>query len=53
MTLKENGWRFVLRGATFKWVNQAKPGDIDCTDMADDELQSLCDQIPVKQKAHA
>jgi hypothetical protein len=53
MTLKENGWRFVLRGVTFKWVSEAELNDIDCTDMADDELQSLCDQIPVKQKAQA
>lgn len=43
MSLEEQGWRFVLRAGQFSWLHPAdtKEGDVDCTDMADDEFESL------------
>lgn len=43
MSLQEQGWRFVLRAGKFGWLHPAdvEEGDIDCTEMADDEFESL------------
>lgn len=40
MTLRDQGFRFVKRGADFKWVHPAdvQPSDVDCSDMSDDEF---------------
>lgn len=42
MSLQEQGFRYVLRGAAGLWVHPAnmKPGDVDCTDMDDDEFEA-------------
>jgi hypothetical protein len=43
MSLEEQGWRFVLRAGLFEWRHPADvvDGDVDCTDMADDEFELL------------
>lgn len=43
MTLRDQGFRFVKRGADFKWVHPAdvQPRDVDCSDMNDDEFSEL------------
>lgn len=40
MTLRDQGFRFVKRGADFKWVHPAdvQPSDVDCSDMSDDDF---------------
>ena len=43
MSLQEKGWRFVLRDEPSResgWMPplSMKPGDIDCTDMDDEEF---------------
>jgi hypothetical protein len=39
MNLLEQGFRFVQRGKEFLWVPILEPGDIDCTDMDDEEFE--------------
>lgn len=43
MTLRDQGFRFVKRGADFKWVHPAdvQPSDVDCSDMSDDEFAAF------------
>jgi hypothetical protein len=41
VSLKDKGWRFVLRGASFQWVLVLEAGDIDCTDMSNEILLDL------------
>ena len=42
MNLQEQGFRYVLRGADGRWVHPwaMKPGDVDCTDMSDEEFEA-------------
>ena len=48
-TLKQQGFRFVFRTGAFKWThkNEMLAGDIDCTDMNDQEFE----QFVQEQKA--
>ena len=41
MTLQAQGFRFVQRGQQWLWVWRGLmlPGDIDCTDMGEDEFE--------------
>lgn len=43
MNLREQGFRFVQRGAEFKWVHPAdvQPSDVDCSDMSDEEFAAF------------
>lgn len=40
MSLLDLGYRFVIRSGRADWVHAAemKPGDVDATDMTDEEL---------------
>ena len=42
-TLQTQGFRFIKRGRDFRWCHplDAMPGDVDCTDMDDDEFAEL------------
>jgi len=42
-TLRDHGYRFVLRAGRFIWSHKMEiaAGDIDCTEMTDDELEAL------------
>ncbi|MCL4822591.1 MAG: hypothetical protein KJZ57_00105 [Anaerolineales bacterium] len=42
MNLQEQGFRFVLRDGLGAWIHPAdkRPGDLDCTDMSDDEFNA-------------
>lgn len=47
-TLKDQGFRFIRRGeGVFNWVHPAelKPGDLDCTDMSDDEFEAAVREV--------
>lgn len=44
MSLKDQGNRFVCRGhRDFRWCHclEMLPGDIDCTDMSDEDFEAL------------
>ena len=43
MTLREQGFRYIKRGAEFMWVHPAdlQAGDTDCTDMNDEEFAAF------------
>lgn len=43
MSLKDERFRFVCRNDKFLWVHKAemRDGDIDCTDMPEDEFVEL------------
>jgi hypothetical protein len=43
VTLQEQGFRFVKRGAEFKWVHptDVQASDVDCSDMSDDEFAAF------------
>lgn len=51
MSLEEQGWCFVLRAGLFSWLHpaDAKEGDVDCTDMADDEFETLVKETMEKK----
>ena len=42
VTLREHGFRFILRKSDAFWVHpsEMQPGDRDCTDMSDAEFES-------------
>lgn len=48
MTLRDQGYRFVRRGVRFDWVHPAEVqrGDLDCTDMGDDEFERVVQEAP-------
>ena len=53
MNLQEQGFRFVLRGVAGAWMHpeEMRPGDLDCTDMSDEEFEDALDlAIGRKQK---
>lgn len=41
MSLRDQGYRFVRRGAEFKWTHPAevRASDLDCTEMSDAEFK--------------
>ena len=43
MTLRAQGFRFIKRGADFKWIHPAEvqPSDVDCSDMSDDDFAAF------------
>jgi len=45
--LQQQGFRFVQRGATFKWVHQFEllAGDLDCTDMSDEQFEAAVREV--------
>lgn len=50
MSLQDQGFRFVVRPSELDralWLHPAdmKPGDIDCTDMGDEEFEALIEDL--------
>ena len=52
MTLKDEGFRFILRGEAFNWIHPAdvQPGDVDCTDMDDAEFLLFAAKLAKEKK---
>ena len=48
MSLQEQGFRFVLRGANFRWLHFAETeiSDVDCTDMTDAQFEKVVESVP-------
>lgn len=43
MNLQDQGFRYVKRGAEFKWVHPTEvlPDDVDFSDMSDEEFEAF------------
>lgn len=54
MRLEEQGWRFILRAGRCDWRHPAdsEDGDVDCTDMADDEFETTLKEITMKPQGY-
>ena len=48
MHLQTQGFRFIDRNGDFNWrhTNQLQAGDIDCTDMDDEEFEAQVRRYP-------
>lgn len=54
MSLKDEGFRFVLRSGAWVWMHpaEAKLDDVDCTDMTDSQFETLVRSVAANIKKY-